>query len=158
MFRVQIFPCVFSTLHQCQTKSTILMGALLVRSQERGTCLEPEEGIRVSKYSFLKQKYLFIYFWLHQVFFAAHRLSGVQFQWAQCVGLVALRHLGSYGFPGGASGKESACQSACQCWFRSLGQEYPWVRKIPWGRAQQPSPVFLPRESHGQKSLEGYRP
>ena len=61
VFRVQIFPCVFSTLHQCQTKSTILMGALLVRSQKRGTCLEPEEGIRVSKYSFLKQKYLFIF-------------------------------------------------------------------------------------------------
>ena len=41
-----------------------------------------EERIWVSKYSFLKQKYLFIYFWLHQVFFAAHRLSGMQFQWS----------------------------------------------------------------------------
>jgi len=34
----------------------------------------------------------------------------------------------------------------------------PWVRKIPWGRAQQPTPVFLPRESHGQRSLAGYSP
>ena len=29
----------------------------------------------------------------------------------------------------------------------------PWVRKIPWGRAWQPTPVFLPGESHGQRSL-----
>ena len=30
----------------------------------------------------------------------------------------------------------------------------PWVRKIPWGRAWQPTLVFLPGESHGQRSLE----
>ena len=28
----------------------------------------------------------------------------------------------------------------------------PWVGKIPWRRAWQPTPVFLPGESHGQKS------
>ena len=32
----------------------------------------------------------------------------------------------------------------------------PWVRKIPWRRKWQPSPVFLPGESHGQRSLAGY--
>ena len=32
----------------------------------------------------------------------------------------------------------------------------PWVRKISWRRKLKPTPVFLPRESHGQKSLEGY--
>ena len=32
----------------------------------------------------------------------------------------------------------------------------PWVRKIPWRREWQPTPVFLPGESHGQKSLVGY--
>ena len=26
----------------------------------------------------------------------------------------------------------------------------PWVRKIPWRRAWQPTPVFLPGKSHGQ--------
>ena len=31
----------------------------------------------------------------------------------------------------------------------------PWVRKIPWRRAWQPTPVFLPGESHGQRSLVG---
>ena len=29
----------------------------------------------------------------------------------------------------------------------------PWVRKIPWRRVWQPTPVFLPGESHGQRSL-----
>ena len=31
----------------------------------------------------------------------------------------------------------------------------PWIRKIPWRRKWQPTPVFLPRKSHGQKSLAG---
>jgi len=34
----------------------------------------------------------------------------------------------------------------------------PWVRKILWRRAWQPTPVFSPGESHGQKSLAGYSP
>ena len=34
----------------------------------------------------------------------------------------------------------------------------PWVRKIPWRRAWQPTPVFLPGESHGQRGLVGCRP
>ena len=34
----------------------------------------------------------------------------------------------------------------------------PWVRKIPWRKAWQPTPVFLAGESHGQRSLEGYSP
>ena len=32
----------------------------------------------------------------------------------------------------------------------------PWVGKIPWRRAWQPTPIFSPGESHGQKSLVGY--
>ena len=34
----------------------------------------------------------------------------------------------------------------------------PWIGEIPWRRAQQPTPVSLPGESHGQRSLEGYSP
>ena len=34
----------------------------------------------------------------------------------------------------------------------------PWLRKIPWRRKRQPTLVFLPGESHGQRSLEGYSP
>ena len=45
---------------------------------------------------------------------------------------------------------------------RRRGSRYskgnPWVAKIPWRRAPQPSPVFLPGESHGQRNLAGYSP
>ena len=34
----------------------------------------------------------------------------------------------------------------------------PWVGKIPWRRAWQPTPVVLPGKSHGQRSLAGYSP
>ena len=33
---------------------------------------------------------------------------------------------------------------------------HPWVRKIPWKRAWQPTPVFLPRKFNGQRRLAGY--
>ena len=58
------------------------------------------------------------------------------------------------GFPGGASGKEPACHCRRhkRCGFN------PWVRKIPWRTAWQPTPVFLPGESHGQRSLVGDSP
>ena len=34
----------------------------------------------------------------------------------------------------------------------------PWARKVPWTRAWQPTPVFLPGEFHGPRSLVGYSP
>ena len=34
----------------------------------------------------------------------------------------------------------------------------PWDRKISWRREWQPTPVFMPGESHGQRSLVGYSP
>ena len=55
------------------------------------------------------------------------------------------------GFPGGASGKEPTCQ----CWGHKRCKFDPWVRKIPWKRAWQRTPAFLPGESHGQRSLVG---
>ena len=56
--------------------------------------------------------------------------------------------------PGGSDGKESACQCRRhkRCGFD------PWVRKIPWRRKWQPTPVSLPGKSHRQKSLAGYSP
>ena len=58
------------------------------------------------------------------------------------------------GFPGGTSGKEPTCQCRRhkRCGFD------PWVGKIPWRRERQPTPVFLPGESHGKRSLVGYSP
>ena len=37
-------------------------------------------------------------------------------------------------------------------------RSHPWVGKISWRRAWQPTPVFLPGEAHGQRSLAGYSP
>ena len=45
--------------------------------------------------------------------------------------------------PGGASGKEPACQ----CRRRKRCRFDPWVRKIPWRRAWQPTPMFILGES-----------
>ena len=47
----------------------------------------------------------------------------------------------------------SAKEATCQCW--SWGSD-PWVRKIPWRKKWQPTAVFLPEKSHGQRSLAGY--
>ena len=58
------------------------------------------------------------------------------------------------GLPGGTSDKAAACQ----CRRPKRCRFSPWVRKIPWRRAWQPTLVFLPGESHGQRSLAGYCP
>ena len=34
----------------------------------------------------------------------------------------------------------------------------PWVGKIPWRRAWQPTAIFLPGEPHGQRNVESYSP
>ena len=41
-----------------------------------------------------------------------------------------------------------------ETWFQSD----PWVRKIAWRRKWQPTPVFLPNMSYGERSLVGYSP
>ena len=46
-------------------------------------------------------------------------------------------------------------EAACQC--RTLGF-HPWIRKMPWRRKWQSTPVFLPKKSRGQRSLAGYSP
>ena len=55
------------------------------------------------------------------------------------------------GLPWWLSGKESTCQ--CKRLRFS-----PWIQKILQRRKWQPTPVFLPGKSHGERSLEGYRP
>ena len=57
-----------------------------------------------------------------------------------------------WGFPDGASGKGSTSQH-----MRNKRHVFsPWVGTIPWRRKWQPTPLFLPGESHGQRSLAGY--
>ena len=46
----------------------------------------------------------------------------------------------------------------CQCRRHKIRGFNPWVGKIPWRRAWQPTAVFLPGESHGWRSLAGYSP
>ena len=41
--------------------------------------------------------------------------------------------------------------------IRDIDRFDPWVRKMPWKRAWQPTAVFLPGESQGQWSLVGCR-
>ena len=55
------------------------------------------------------------------------------------------------GYAGGSDGKESVCNAGDQ-------GSIPGSGKIPWRRAWQPTPVFLPGEFHGQRSLVGYSP
>ena len=59
-----------------------------------------------------------------------------------------------YEVMGFLGGKEPVCQCRrhTRCGFN------PWVRKIPWRRAWQPTPVFLPEESNRQRSLAGQSP
>ena len=47
------------------------------------------------------------------------------------------------------------------CWLRrspAIPRFNPWGGKIPWRREWLPTPVFLPEEFHGQRSLSGYCP
>ena len=58
------------------------------------------------------------------------------------------------GFPGDSSGKEPPCQ----CRRHKRCRFDLWIRKIPWRRSWQPTPVFFWGESHGQRSLEDCSP
>ena len=73
---------------------------------------------------------------------------------SQSLYLMTSQCLTKVGFLGGATGKEPAfqCRRHKGRWFN------PWVGKIPWRRARQPTPVFLPGESHERRSLVGYSP
>ena len=68
--------------------------------------------------------------------------------------LVCLRLTDKLGLPRWPKWKRNLCQCRRhkRCGFD------PWVGKIPWRRAWQPTPVLLLGESHGQMSLAGYRP
>ena len=55
------------------------------------------------------------------------------------------------GFPSDSNGKESACNAEDPGFIPGLGRP---LEEGKW----QPTPVFLPGESHGQRSLVGYTP
>ena len=57
-----------------------------------------------------------------------------------------------FGFPGRSVIKNLPVNAG------DAGDSDPWVRKIPWRRKWQPTPVPLSEEFHGQGSLAGYSP
>ena len=69
--------------------------------------------------------------------------------------LFFLKHSWCLGFSGGSDGKESTYNAGEQGLNPGL---VPWVGKIFQGREWQLTPVFLPGEIHGQRSLVGYSP
>jgi len=58
------------------------------------------------------------------------------------------------GIPRWLTGKEFTCQYTK---WRRLGFD-PWIRKIPWRRKWQPTPIFFLGKSYGQRNLAGYSP
>ena len=77
--------------------------------------------------------------------------SGRQVSWATLTHHMEGPAVSSWGFSSGSAVKNpSAMQETQICGFD------PWVRKIPWRKKWQPFPVFLPEETHGQRSLVGY--
>ena len=74
---------------------------------------------------------------------AANGIISFFFLWLNNVPLI--------GLPGNSVVKQSTCQCR-RCRFN------PWIGKIPQRRKWQPTPVFLPGKSHGQRSLAGYSP
>ena len=86
---------------------------------------------------------------------AAPQFSGVLTQWKlgeedkRSCWIISYNCFRSNKLPRWLCSKEPACQCR-RCRFN------PWVRKIPRRREWQPTPVFLPGEFHGQRSLVGY--
>ena len=81
-----------------------------------------------------KKEYLYVYYWVTVLHIR---------DWHNIVNQLYLN------LDRGRTGKESACQCR-RCRFESC------VEKIPWSGAWQPTPVFPPGESHGQRILAGY--
>ena len=66
----------------------------------------------------------------------------------QYQGHIYTKVLKNWGFPGGSDSTESACNAG------DLGS-IPGLGRSPWRREGLPTPVFLPGESYGQRSLTG---
>ena len=75
-----------------------------------------------------------------------------QYRWVAIFPLLLVIQL--VDFSGGVNGKEPIC-NASTFWRQRFD---PWVGKIPWSRAWQPTAVFLPEESTGTEELGSYSP
>ena len=80
----------------------------------------------------------------------------VMCKWQICPWGVSIKsiHQSAYSFPSGSDGKESANNTGN---IRDVGL-ISGLGRFPWRRAWLPTPVLLPGESHGQRSLVSYSP
>ena len=126
------------------------VGSSHIRDRTRVSCIgrqilfHSHQGSPVLCFLFLS--FLFLVALLFNVLF--------EFDWAFCRILFYLFLLFLWGFLGCTIGKEPTCQ----CRKHKRRGFDPWVGNISWRRARQPTPVFLPGESHGQRSLAGHSP
>ena len=65
-------------------------------------------------------------------------------------------HTHTHSFPGSSVGKESTHNDTGDRLQCKRPRFDPWVGKLPWIWKWQPTPVFLPGESLGERSLVGY--
>ena len=133
----------------------------------RTPCLVQSLSVTVLKVLLIYEQVpcIFIFLWIRQITSLALHFGNtflarclpvekekrvINFKFATFATIISF----GWGFPSGSDGKESACITGAT---RDTGQD-PWVGKIPWRKAWQPNPVFLPGKSHGQRSLAGYSP
>ena len=101
-------------------------------------------------FTLMSQKVYFVYYYCCYSLTIYYHSSQTQFSdWT------AANHVNE--LPRWLSGKDSACQCKRCKSCRRHGFD-PWVRKILCRRKWQPTPEFLPGESHGQRSLVGCSP
>ena len=147
-------------------------GVGIQRRRFRGLALPVEEGVGLLGWLWTLGMLTAACFWAGRssffYYFGPHRASSTntllrgQLQGVQVCPSEALRPKPLFafalllrpGFPGGSVCKEPTCNSG------DIGRlEFiPQVGKISWWRAWQPTPVFLPGGSHGQRSLVGDSP
>ena len=102
-----------------------------------------------------KFSYFFVFDFIYKIFISLHLRHSIIWplttifnvgQKNRYRSLVYIRFKDSYSIKSWASQVAQCKESACQSRRRKVE---PWAQKIPWRRKWQPTPVFLPGESHG---------
>ena len=145
-------------------KGVALTEATVIKSKHHYLCGVKHKGTQIAKrQQFSPTAFLFPPKWRLSPVHHQNRQWSVHPHWDPSLTDLGMFHLviqipavsgALRGFPGGARGTVPAyqCQRGKRCGF------HPCVGKIPERRTWQPTPVFLPGESHGQRSLAGYSP
>ena len=119
-------------LEQCLSQC-ICSAYMTINTPVQNMLLEKSSSMSFAK-SIFSYIYIYIYISYNYIYLCIHTYTHIH-------------------TPSGTSGKESACQHARLKRLRF----YPWVGKIPWRRAWQSTPVFLPGESSWTEEPDGLR-